>query len=202
MYHNIESGADFYVDEDDYLKKDIDKKTDGTPRTVKVESSISPPPSTSVRGRLQPTTPESRGKKRPRRRITAVHSYAVPDSDDDAIIGSEYLAKKSKQVETSLQKWIHHLGELVKDEQRKVRSMSSFFLPSLALIPLGQYKQEKKNVEITLEHGTKVRFPKARCPPVFSVSHENDTTFSHRMISSSHCLLSYGNCVGWRLRNG
>lgn len=66
-----------------------------------------------------------RGKKRPRRQAAVtVSSYVVPDSDDEAIADDEwdYLAprKGKRKEETNLQKWIHHLAILLKDEQRKV----------------------------------------------------------------------------------
>ena len=63
----------------------------------------------------------SKSKKRPRRTVTAVRSYAVPGSDDEAIADGDEMVKHRKPVETSLQKWIYHLGELAKEENRKVR---------------------------------------------------------------------------------
>lgn len=48
----------------------------------------------------------------------------MPDSDDDAIVDDdddmEEHEKKPKPMESSLSKWIKHLSELMKEEQRKV----------------------------------------------------------------------------------
>lgn len=78
----------------------------------------------------------SRGRKRPRRSAAAVNSYAVPDSDDEAIAAEEdrndefaefrmggdkkKKAAKVGTLETHLEAWIKALGELHKEEQRKV----------------------------------------------------------------------------------
>jgi hypothetical protein len=100
-----------------------------------------------------------RGKKRPRRMAAAtITSYAVPDSDDEAIAGEEDVEfslfgggqeRKKKRVETNLQRWIKHLGELLKEEQRK-------------------FKEKKKRVEMAADPVTKVRVPKV-CPDSLTV---------------------------------
>ena len=68
-----------------------------------------------------------RSKKRPRRTAAGtIQSYAVPDSDDEAIVDElepECLMKDSKRVqpkETNLQLWIKHLTVLLKVESRQV----------------------------------------------------------------------------------
>lgn len=57
-----------------------------------------------------------------------VGSYAVPDSDDEAIVDQDsgfgrmsIQTQKKFLVSSSLQRWIKHLSLLVKDEQQKVR---------------------------------------------------------------------------------
>jgi hypothetical protein len=125
MYHDIEAGAEFFFDEDEYISRDeVGTKS----RVVKTEvTSIS----TSSRSRaksdaLSPLT--AQGKKRPRRAATTIRSYAVPDSDDDMLDDDsmEFTAqapeKKPKIEESNLKKWIKHLGNLVKEEQRKVHN--------------------------------------------------------------------------------
>ena len=70
-------------------------------------------------------SPIPRSHKRLRRSTTSsIHSYAVPDSDDDAIMYGEHIEdryEKKKFRASGLQLWIKHLAELLKAEQRKVR---------------------------------------------------------------------------------
>lgn len=112
IWQDIEVGAEFYFDENDYLHDT---------RRVKVElsqSTISSPPAPSPHS----LTNSSRGKKRPRRTAAeTVRSYAVPDSDEDDqhFEASEQDDQKDPR-ETSLQLWIKHLGLLLKMETRKV----------------------------------------------------------------------------------
>ncbi|KAJ7505323.1 hypothetical protein B0H11DRAFT_415511 [Mycena galericulata] len=108
MYERIKQGAPFYATEDDYLSgqdaarflfkklekgKGMDKgkgkaadtgtAASGWPR-VKAE-----PVEARVAVKGESTSPP-RGRKRPRRSAAAaVHSYAVPDSDDEAIAAAE-----------------------------------------------------------------------------------------------------------------
>ncbi|KAJ6584983.1 hypothetical protein B0H19DRAFT_1107570 [Mycena capillaripes] len=148
LYERIKSDAPFYATEDDYLAgvdaarfllKKISKgkgKEGGvlvlvpaTPPRVKAE-----PVETVAPGSGSP----SRGRKRPRRSAaTAVNSYAVPDSDDEAIAaeedrndefaefrmggGAKKKVTKVERVETHLEAWIKALEELLKEEQRKYR---------------------------------------------------------------------------------
>jgi hypothetical protein len=58
-----------------------------------------------------------------------VRSYAVPDSDDEAIADEADLGllagqAKKKKVESNLQQWIKHLSILLKEEQKKVSILS------------------------------------------------------------------------------
>ncbi|KAG6830977.1 hypothetical protein H0H87_006628 [Tephrocybe sp. NHM501043] len=110
LYHEIESNCEFFLDEEDYIKQDA--KSDNGSRSIKDEASLSP--STSPRAKT-----EARRRKRPRRSATAVRSYVIPDSDDDAIVDDEEVSNKPRVVESNLQKWILHLSELLKDEQHK-----------------------------------------------------------------------------------
>ncbi|KAF8195571.1 hypothetical protein BJ912DRAFT_1021259 [Pholiota molesta] len=111
IWQDIEVGAEFYFDENDYLHDT---------RRVKVElsqSTISSPPASSP----HTVTNTNRGKKRPRRTAAeTVRSYAVPDSDEDDqhFEASEQDDQKDPR-ETSLQLWIKHLGLLLKTETRK-----------------------------------------------------------------------------------
>lgn len=148
-------GAEFYFDENDYVKKDAEKHCGG--QSVKIETSPMGIPPSGSRGRADPSACGYRGKKRPRRTATAVRSYAVPDSDDETIANFDDITKKPKYNETSLQKWVHHLGDLLKEEQRKVGPHT---LSSSSADMMFQYKEEKKYIEMSLEPGTKVRVPK------------------------------------------
>ena len=127
MFHDIETGAEFYFSEDDYISE-VDMFKCGDQKVqVKVEAppdTISPTPPT----RSSPFSRSgmSRGKKRPRRMAaTSVRSYIVPDSDDEAIAGDSDSGMRcgqarKKKVESNLQQWIKHLSILLKDEQKKV----------------------------------------------------------------------------------
>ncbi|KAJ7134623.1 hypothetical protein C8R44DRAFT_697289 [Mycena epipterygia] len=161
LYERIKQGAPFYATEDDYLTgadsaRHLLKKLSkgkgkeaqpGSPTRVKME------PVEAVAG-------SPRGKKRPRRSAAAaVNSYAVPDSDDEAIAAEEDrddefaefrmgggARKKAVKVETHLERWIKALGELLKEEQRK-------------------YREKKKRVEkdkaAELGPGAKIRVSKS-----------------------------------------
>ncbi|KAJ6477448.1 hypothetical protein C8R47DRAFT_1140603 [Mycena vitilis] len=149
LYERIKAGAPFYATEDEYLagadtarfllkklSKGKGKGKEGAPA-----------PTTPTRVKAEPVdavapglgSPSQRGRKRPRRSAaTAVNSYAVPDSDDEAIAAEEdrndefaefrmgagaekkKLAKAEK-VETHLEMWITALDGLFKEEQRKYR---------------------------------------------------------------------------------
>lgn len=117
FYLDIETGAEFYMDEDDYVSK-ADAARCLVDNKVKTES---------LQGSVPPSSSILRGKKRPRRSTAvSIRSYAVPDSDDDAIVGDSGFSgysdidKKKKIKDSSLQIWIKHLAELLKEEQRKV----------------------------------------------------------------------------------
>jgi len=107
------------MDESDYISKnDVGRSL--LPKRVKVET---PQPNTLP---SQPPSSSSRGRKRPRRTAaTSVRSYAVPDSDDEAIAQSDDPVEdqEDKKVtgESSLQLWIKNLSLLLKVETRKVR---------------------------------------------------------------------------------
>ncbi|TFK64618.1 hypothetical protein BDN72DRAFT_254986 [Pluteus cervinus] len=135
LFREIELGAEFFVDEDDYIAK-----TDAARRMlrskIKTESpsssscSMGPPCSeasssySAVMKEDFESPSSSRGKKRPRRSAAAVRSYAVPDSDDEAIMEVDELLPMDRKCqgqspETSLQLWLKNLGDLCKQEQRK-----------------------------------------------------------------------------------
>ncbi|KAG5648430.1 hypothetical protein DXG03_005004 [Asterophora parasitica] len=139
IYNEIEQGAEFFFDEEDYLHAD---KVTGKCKAVKPESlNVSAPlPSGS---RVKPDSPSSttRGKKRPRRSAASIKSYAVPDSDDEAIADDD-VEMKLKPVESNVQKWIMHLGEILKEEGQK-------------------FRETKKKAELLAEPGTKVRIVKS-----------------------------------------
>ncbi|KAF8231714.1 hypothetical protein L208DRAFT_1423428 [Tricholoma matsutake] len=145
LYHDIEAGAEFFFDENDYILNDTGKK----PRAIKTEvTSTSFSTSRSRTKSDASSLLSSRGRKRPRRAATTIRSYVVPDSDDDMLDDDEPMEftaqeheKRTKTEESSLQKWVKHLGNLVKEEQRK-------------------YQKHKKLVEMTSEPGMKVRVAK------------------------------------------
>lgn len=123
LYHEIESGAEFFRDENDYIAKNEVARNLEAKHKVKVEASPNPLPS------LPSSTPvpaSNRGKKRPRRSAAVtVQSYAVPDSDDEDIVDEDSCFRiddqEKKCKETNLQLWIKHLGDILKTETRKVR---------------------------------------------------------------------------------
>ena len=113
----MEAGVNFYRDEHDYISKTDAEKILLARGIIKVEA--------PREGSLLRTLPSSnRGKKRPRRSaVVTVQSYAVPDSDDEAIAENEidHQEERKAQQESNLQLWIKHLGQLLKEETRKVR---------------------------------------------------------------------------------
>lgn len=131
LYQDIELGAEFYFDEEDYLTKQSDleaKKASYQKTKVKTESTQTSIPlsSPSSPGFLIKTDGSPRSRKRPRRTAAAtVRSYVVPDSDDEAVADEEVDIggqERKKKVESNLQRWIKQLSILLKDEQRKVSS--------------------------------------------------------------------------------
>ncbi|KAH9480433.1 hypothetical protein JR316_0007033 [Psilocybe cubensis] len=121
LYHSIEAGAPFYVDEKEYISKSDLSQTASFKQRVKSESpqSVSMPPNSPS----SPSTSTSRGRKRPRRSAAvSVRSYAVPDSDDEAIAEDRLIddqEDKKAPRESHLQLWIKHLTQLLKVETRK-----------------------------------------------------------------------------------
>jgi len=153
MYEAIRQDAPFYVSEEDYIPRRLLKyqvKGESGRTASSVSSSpvqIKSEPSESIT--VPPASPKRR--KRPRRSaVSAVSSYAVPDSDDEAIVaedaqfglGASEKKKKQIVVESSLERWIKALGELLKEEQKK-------------------YKEKKKRAEMVAEPGAKVRVNKS-----------------------------------------
>src|SRR5215471_149948 len=132
LFHDIELGAEFYFSEEDYLmqpcpdtKKAIKVKSESTASRIKLENIQSALPSTSVSTSKYDAS--SLGKKRPRRTAAVtVKSYAVPDSDDEAIVDDEEIPVvmkrevRRRKIESNLQRWIKQLSILHKEEQRKV----------------------------------------------------------------------------------
>lgn len=121
LYHEVEIGAEFYMDENDYIAKNDAAKILEAKHKVKVETTPNMLPSSSS---STPAPVTTRGKKRPRRSAAVtVRSYAVPDSDDEAITDedSRFWIDNQKCKETNLQIWIKHLSDLLKCETRKVR---------------------------------------------------------------------------------
>lgn len=80
-------------------------------------------PSSSTRARLESfalSLTDIGGRKRPRRTAATIKSYAIPDSGDESIFDDDGTDTKPRNYESNLQKWIFHLGELLKEEKRKV----------------------------------------------------------------------------------
>lgn len=122
LYHEIESGAEFFLDENDYTVKNDMVKNLEAKHKVKVEGSPNPLPSFSS---SSPVPALNREKKRPRRSAAVtVQSYAVPDSDDEDIVDEDSSFRiddqEKKSKETNLQLWIKHLSNILKTETRKV----------------------------------------------------------------------------------
>jgi len=137
LYHEIEIGAEFYLDENDYIAKNDAARVLETKHKVKVEASPNTLASSS------PASPANRGKKRPRRSTAVtVQSYAVPDSDDEGIMDEDtcfWIDDQEKKCKyTNLQLWIKHLGDILKSETRK-------------------YTELKKRIEKSSEPDTRVR---------------------------------------------
>ena len=134
LYHEIESGAEFFLDENDYIAKNDVARNLENKHKVKVEASPNPLPSFSSSA---PAPASNRGKKRPRRSAAVtVQSYAVPDSDDEEIVDEDSCFRiddqEKKCKETNLQLWIKHLSDILKSETRKVCHIipHHHFLPS------------------------------------------------------------------------
>ena len=125
LYHEIEIGAEFYMDENDYISKNDTARILEAKHEVKVEAEAM----SNMLLSSSPTSvpPVNRGKKRPRR-SAVVQSYAVPGSDDEAIAdedGPDNCFRindqdRKKRKETNLQLWIKHLNDVLKSETRKV----------------------------------------------------------------------------------
>ncbi|KAL1748432.1 hypothetical protein HDZ31DRAFT_60417 [Schizophyllum fasciatum] len=111
LFNEIERGSEFYFSADDYLAPSS-PKTGGSSKSRASRRQSLPTPRTSARP-----------LKRPRRSAAkAVVSYVVPDSDEDEKDGRENEEGKStssKTAEPPLQKWVTHLGELLRAEERK-----------------------------------------------------------------------------------
>ncbi|KAH0586162.1 hypothetical protein H2248_007426 [Termitomyces sp. 'cryptogamus'] len=125
LYTEIFKNCEFYSDEDDYIQDEV-KAASNMP--VKIEALYALlSPSFSAKTRLEASSSSSThagGRKRPRRTATTIKSYAIPDSDDEGISDDE-IEKKPKIQESNLQKWIFHLGELLKEEKRKHKEQKS-----------------------------------------------------------------------------
>ncbi|EAU85991.2 hypothetical protein CC1G_03014 [Coprinopsis cinerea okayama7 len=129
IYHCIEAGAPFYLDEDDYISKSDPAKSLISALGVKHEPpnlTIPSSPSSSTR------PPSLRGRERLRRlATTSVRSYAVPDSDDDIIMdsddGLEPRRRKQAPKKSDLQLWIQHLAELQKSENKKFKEQKKIY---------------------------------------------------------------------------
>lgn len=130
MYHAIEEGAPFYVDEDDYVAKFDPAKRLMQKKVVKLES---PSPSRASSSCCPASPVAIRACKRPRRAaVASVRSYAVPDSDDDVVMHNDEECKAAVK-ETNLQIWIRHLGDLLKAEHKKVNIHSLQLDASLSI---------------------------------------------------------------------
>jgi len=142
LYHEIENGAEFFLDENDYITKNDEVMNLEAKHKVKVEGSPNPLPSFSS---SSPAPASNRGKKRPRRSTAVtVQSYAVPDSDDEDIVDEDEDScfrigdQEKKSKETNLHLWIKHLSVILKAETRK-------------------YTEMKKRIEKSSEPDAKVR---------------------------------------------
>ncbi|KAF8903160.1 hypothetical protein CPB84DRAFT_1728604 [Gymnopilus junonius] len=116
LWNGIEAGAQFYMDENDYLSTSDIAKNSISKQEVKAEVSQNLPPSPGH------SSTNHRGKKRPRRSAAqSVRSYAVPSSDDETI-AEDALSHEDDQMRsraTNLQMWIKHLSQLLKVETHK-----------------------------------------------------------------------------------
>jgi hypothetical protein len=125
------------------------------------EESMSPEPGMTL---ATPPPPSKGGTKRPRRSAQSV-SYAVPGSDDEAIMGEDEMLPASidpvlEKKLTNLQKWISALDDLLKSEQRKVRQLDYIrqLLYSLDIAP--QLKEYRKKLEKAAQPDVKIRICK------------------------------------------
>ncbi|TFY69079.1 hypothetical protein EVG20_g3301 [Dentipellis fragilis] len=126
MWLTIRNGAEFFFTDEDYLSKQVKKENTPSADVVPPSSATSSHASeVTVTSTSWTPAAASPSKRRPRRSAaTHVKSYAVPDSDDDAItgekpdLGAESKVRKRK-VESSLQRWIKHLQVLLREEQKK-----------------------------------------------------------------------------------
>jgi hypothetical protein len=115
-------GAKFYRDEFDYLSADERSLKD----QIKGEAINITLPSTSCSN--IPARSLTKGRKRPRRSAAAaVQSYIVPDSDEDAmscdkVQGKTAILTVGQTKDGHLRQWMSHLNDLLRSEQRKVRS--------------------------------------------------------------------------------
>jgi hypothetical protein len=123
MYHDVEGGAEFFFDENDYISADEYGLKSRLVHTELTTTSLSTP----SRSRTKSDAFSPRGKKRLRRAVATIRSYAVPDSDDDMFdddsfeYSSQMMHEKKRKIEeSSLQKWVKHLSNLLKEEHRKV----------------------------------------------------------------------------------
>lgn len=125
-------GAEFYFSETDYFfsrRNSEPKKYQPCKFKFKAEANQGNDSLTSLSsfGPLSQLEGPSRVKNRPQRMAAVtVGSYAVPGSDDEAILdddpgfGRIIGQSKRKRAESSLQRWIKHLSVLLKEEQQKV----------------------------------------------------------------------------------
>lgn len=167
MWEDIEAGAEFYFSEEDYLSPE---ELNGTPvksffhkrhkrpryriklvqeysvkkeENVKREGSVKKERSPSLAAlpfESQEMAGEpSTARLRPRR-SNINKSYAVPDSDDDAIADDQdemvqhvSAHAKKRKAESNMHKWIKHLTALMKEEEKKVRECSIPLIKKLIL---------------------------------------------------------------------
>lgn len=145
LYGDIERGAEFFFSEEDYLSPEQLNGTSSDskrPRVSRVRVKAETPPaslassssSSSVAGSSKVKLEKAsvspmKGRKRLRRSAAStVKSYAVPDSDDEAIVDEkpdtfgwdDVKQAKKRRSESNLQRWIKHLTVLQKEEQKKV----------------------------------------------------------------------------------
>ncbi|KAJ6559193.1 hypothetical protein DFH09DRAFT_1083787 [Mycena vulgaris] len=162
LYERIKQGAPFYATEDDYLGN-TDSARHLFKKLNKGKSKEVPPASPTRIIKTEPVellAGSPRGRKRPRRSAaTAVNSYAVPDSDDEAIAAAEDredefaefrmggggVKKKTVRVETHLERWVKALGELLKEEQRKYREKKKRVEKERAAGPGGKMRISKSD---------------------------------------------------------
>ena len=157
LFHEIEIGAEFYLDENDYIAKNDAARVLEAKHKVKVEAS---PNTLASSFSPSPASAANRGKKRPRRSAAVtVQSYAVPDSDDEGIMDEDTCFRiddqEKKCKDTNLQLWIKHLGDILKSETRKVRGHHPFLYCRLLIF--NQYTELKKRIEKSSQPDARVR---------------------------------------------